>query len=113
MRWARRLDPVILGFASQKASRFTLQQPTQILLVTDSQFAEEAPGILNFKKRHRAGCSGKLTVRTMALHQFLSPLFLNLFESGILGLYFSWDSGLVRAQGPETSFWASCGSEHK
>lgn len=49
VRWARRLDPEVLGFASQKASRFTLRQPTQILLVTDSQFAEEAPGILNFK----------------------------------------------------------------
>ena len=49
MRWGRRLDPEVLNFASQKASRFTLWQPTQILLVADSEFAEEAARILNFK----------------------------------------------------------------
>lgn len=48
-RWARCLDPEVLGFASQKASRFTLWKPTQILLVADFQISEEAAGILNFK----------------------------------------------------------------
>ena len=48
MRWAKRLDLEALASASQRPSRFTLWQPTQILLVEDSQFGEGAAGILGY-----------------------------------------------------------------
>jgi len=57
MRWGRRLDPEVLNFTSQKASRFTLWQPTQTLLVADSQFAEEAARILNSSRYASPMCA--------------------------------------------------------